>query len=472
MNTTMLGRLARSTLLGLFVMSAAGTGLAADHRDDEIKALRELVRALEQRVAALEADRTALPAAPAPVVAAPEPASRPSPRVGAKEPGFSVAPADETSVLRIHALVQLDGRWFPSDGGIAGNDTFLIRRGRLGIDGRVNRVIEFQVTPEFAGSSPTLLDANLNLAWRKSLQVRAGRFKAPVGLEQLQSDPWALFAERAFPSQLTTSRDLGVLLHGELAGGRTSYALGIFNGVGDGGSAASTDVDDHKDVVGRVFVQPFRGRETSVWSGLGFGLGVSTGRQTGATGVTSGYRTDGQQTFFRYRSGVVADGSLTRLAPQASWYRGPVGVMAEFTQSRADVRLPAVAATASVKHEAWQLAGGLVLTGENASYRGVVPYSDFDPANGGWGAWELTARYSRLELDAGAFPIFADPAASATSASAIGLGVNWYLTRTLRATLDYFRTEFDRAPGAPAVSANPVLQQDEHAVLSRLQVTF
>jgi len=375
-------------------------------------------------------------------------------------------------VLRLHALAQVDSRWFLPDSGMAGNDTILIRRARFGVEGKVNRYLEFQVTPEFAGSAPTLLDANLVVAWSPHTQLRIGRFKAPVGLEQMQSDASAMFVERAYPSQLATSRDLGVSVRGDLANGIAAYEVGLFNGVGDGGSAATTDVDDHKDVVGRVFVRPFRHDENSMWSGFGFGFGASTGLQSSAAGLTNGYRTDGQQTIFRYRSGVVADGRVTRLAPQANWYHGPVGLTAEYTQSRAVVRLPSANATADVRHDAWQLAGGYVLTGENATYDGVVPQSGFDPANGRWGAWEITARLSRLELDANAFPVFADPAASAQRATAVGLGMNWYLSRTLRATLDYFHTNFDPAPGAPASSDNPVLNQDENAIMSRVQMRF
>ena len=51
-----------------------------------------------------------------------------------------------------------------------------------------------------------------------------------------------------------------------------------------------------------------------------------------------------------------------------------------------------------------------MLTGEDASYRGVVkPSEPFSPGKGGWGAWELVGRYGELEIDDDAFPLFADP---------------------------------------------------------------
>jgi len=49
-----------------------------------------------------------------------------------------------------------------------------------------------------------------------------------------------------------------------------------------------------------------------------------------------------------------------------------------------------------------------VLTGEEASYKGVKPKRPFDLKNGAWGAFELAARYSQLHVDGDAFPVFAD----------------------------------------------------------------
>jgi phosphate-selective porin len=47
--------------------------------------------------------------------------------------------------------------------------------------------------------------------------------------------------------------------------------------------------------------------------------------------------------------------------------------------------------------------------------------------------------------------------------------VNWYLSKSLRASIDYFHTSFD-LKGTPA--RNAVIQNDEDALLTRLQVSF
>ena len=55
-----------------------------------------------------------------------------------------------------------------------------------------------------------------------------------------------------------------------------------------------------------------------------------------------------------------------------------------------------------LRHDAWQIAVSYFLTGEDASFRGVKPKQDFDFGTG-WGAWELVARYSEINLDEDTF---------------------------------------------------------------------
>jgi hypothetical protein len=46
--------------------------------------------------------------------------------------------------------------------------------------------------------------------------------------------------------------------------------------------------------------------------------------------------------------------------------------------------------------------------------------------------------------------------------------VNWYLSSTVRTSLDFFQTHFDLS--APA--STPILRQDEQVLLSRFQLSF
>ena len=439
----------------------AGSAPSAHATDaDEIKQLREQIRALERRLDELEKNQERSEAATTA-------AAQTAPKVSVSDKGVSLASADGDNVIRLRGLVQADSRLFFGDGGLV-NNSFVLRRARLISEGAFDKIYEFQLVTEFGGSSVSILDANVALTLAPAAQLKVGRFKPPVGLEMLQSDAWSFFAERSLVTNLVPNRDLGAQLGGGFLAGRLTYAAGVFNGVADAGSTTNADFDNDKDAVVRVFAQPFKLDDSSPLQGLGFGVAGSRGRQKTAAALTSGYRTDGQQVFFRYKSTAVADGQTWRVSPQASYYQGPFGALGEYAVSAVEVRPAATSPATELRHRAWQLAAGYVLTGEKSSYNGVVPARPFRPGQTGWGAWEITARYANLKIDDKAFPLFADPAASAAEATAWGVGVNWYLNRTVRATFDYFRTRFDTV--LPATSV--LLRQDEQALITRLQLAF
>ena len=89
--------------------------------------------------------------------------------------------------------------------------------------------------------------------------------------------------------------------------------------------------------------------------------------------------------------------------------------------------------------------------------------------NGRRGAWQIVARYSDLKIDRKTFPLFASPSANAGEASSLGVGLNWYLSKTVRTSLDYFQTHFTNP--VPASSLQ-ILRQDEQALITRFQLNF
>ena len=170
-------------------------------------------------------------------------------------------------------MLQLDSRtFFDDDGSIKGNDGFLLRRARPILSGTVFHDFDFMFMPDFGGSTVQILDAYLNYRYNPALQLQAGKFKSPVGLEAF-AWPTAtlLFNERSLATDLVPNRDLGVELHGDLFGGVASYAGGIFNGAPDYNSTTTNaDYQDDKAFAGRVFFQPWktfgRGRVARAWA--------------------------------------------------------------------------------------------------------------------------------------------------------------------------------------------------------------
>jgi phosphate-selective porin OprO and OprP len=455
----------------------------------EIEALKEQVQALDQKVQGLEQQRGAEPSAVTDTnqeqvqeldqkvrilerqrkldqedAAA---AAKTKPLVKLDASGFTLSSADTNFVISLHGVIQFDSRTFFDDHNL-NNDAFLLRRARPIIAGTVFHDFDFNFTPDFGGSTVQIFDAYLNYRFSPELQLEAGKFKSPVGLESLAADRDTLFNERSLATDLVPNRDLGAELHGDLFGGAASYAAGIFDGVSDySGTTVNTDSDNDKAFAGRIFLQPWKTTDVNALKGLGFGVGGSFEfDRNGAAGLTPGYTTDGQQKFFTYSATTVANGQHWRVSPQGYYYYGPLGILGEYAISDQDVKNGA--AQADLQNKAWEVSASWVLTGEDATYTGVTPRHPFNLHTGGWGAWQVVGRYEELNIDGSAFPTFASSTASASSAHAWSAGLNWYLNRNIRLNASFSHTMFSGYTGAvPAVPA-----QAENVFFTRIQLAF
>lgn len=390
-------------------------------------------------------------------------AAKAMPKISIGADGFKVVSADTNFAMNLSGFMQLDSRSFLQNAQ-PGADGFILRRVHPILSGTVFHDFDYQFMAEFGGASPSIFDAYMNYHPWPELQLQAGRFKAPLGLEWLQSDEDLSFNERSLVTDLVPFRDLGVELHGNLFGGQANYAAGVFNSVADGANGANSDFDNEQEFIGRIFLQPLKKSNVAALQGLGFGVGGSYGRQFTASALTSGYVTDGQQKFFTYANGVVGNGEHWQLSPQAYYYYGPLSLMGEYAIS--DQQVKNGAATAELQNTAWEISGGWVLTGDSASYAGVAPRHPFNLQDGGWGAWQIVGRYEGLDVDNAAFPTFASPTASASAARAWAVGLNWWLNKDVLIMTSFSRTTFTGgATGA-------VTKEPEEVFFTRLQLSF
>ena len=383
--------------------------------------------------------------------------------------GFSIKSADGKFAVRLKGLLQTDGRFFLSDSAFPVTNNFFIRRARPILEATVGKYLEFRVQPDFGQGTTVLFDAYTDVKIAPAFAVRVGKFKPPVDLERLQSAADIVFAERALATNLAPNRDVGLQLSGDIGTGAFTWQAGIFNGVPDLGNGDG-DVSDAKDFAGRVFFQPVK---LGTLAGLGFGIAGTTGIERGNTTTSqlASYRTPGQQTWFRYASStatpannVFANGTRSRLAPQAYFYTGPLGLHGEYILSWQEVSR-AGSPDAKLKHSAWQATGSFFLTGEKNSWKSAAPKKAFDPKAGTFGALELAARYSELSIDDAAFPIFASPASTPSKAKAWAIGLNWYLAKAIKLVADYEHTTFI---GGTATGD----RESENFVVSRVQYSF
>jgi phosphate-selective porin OprO and OprP len=343
-----------------------------------------------------------------------------------------LTPTLTAQTVKLGGYLQVDGRWIADDRDEDAS-TFLIRRARPIISGKLTDTISYRLMADFGQGRATLEDGWIEARIAPRLTIRAGKFKVPFGQERLQSAQDMPFTERSLANNLAPNRDIGFMLS---TGTRFTLDAGLFNGTPDGASV-DLDNDSGKEAAARLATELLPKR-------LRVALAATLGDSEGAVGVT--YRTPAQEAFFTYLSGTLGDGARTRVSPQVAYASGPLFASAEYLVSRQDLRRAASAVT--VTNRAWQVTGRWVHGGTIDLAGKVTP-----------GSWELVARASDLEVDDDVFSGFADPVASARSARSYGAGVNWYPSAPLKLMLTLDRTSFE-------------VRDDETFAGLRMQVAF
>lgn len=323
-----------------------------------------------------------------------------------------------------------------------------IRRGRLYAQGTVYRDWDWKFEYEFADNSTTstnakgITDAYLRYKGFAPLLITAGNFKQPFGLEQMMSAHNLTFTERALSQTFVPGRGIGLGV--QTAGLNWSLAGAVAGERPEGDVAA--EGDEGWNLTARGTFAPF----------------VTPGRILHFGAAAWRHEPEDSTTALRFRSkpesnvtGVflVDTGVMTGVDEmwvgglEAAGVWGPWSVQAEYM--RADVRRDAMA---DASFDGGYVQASWFLTGESRPYKAADGIFDrLTPTAsvglGGWGAWELAARLSRIDL---------------TDAGLIGgeqrdftLALNWYLTSNLRLMFDYVRVlELDR-PGSAADGDEP-----------------
>lgn len=489
-------------------LGAAPDAFAASAKPD-VEALERRIRELESRLERLDraATQTVAPAAASPEV---EKLSRKvntlerkleverevaasnatkMPKLEAGTNGFRMSSADGKHEVRLRGATQGDARFFVEDDNYKSTDRFEVRQARVWIEGKVFNDIYYKIMPDFAAGGNILPDAYLDYAYTPAAQLLVGKFKTPISLERLQGDSDGTFLERAFPTYLASNRDAGIEIHGafgapgykaeKVAGPLDTknffqYQLGVFNGSGDDGSPNNDgkDGNDRKEFAGRVFAFPFQHSGYDWLEGLGIGIAGSMGDAMKET-ISKQATPIGRGTYLDYANTLagfttpVSDGSTYRVYPQAYWYAGPFGFIGEYVISRQN--LSSFKGTQAVNVEqinsAWNVTASYVVTGEDNSFSGVKPFAPFNPFEGHWGALQLAARWSELDVDDSTFQII-DPNKAATHATAWTLGANWFLNTYALIRADYEQVSFDGG------AANGENRPTEQVFATRFQLSF
>lgn len=377
-----------------------------------------------------------------------KPVVAPTEKPAEKKPaGFVISPA-EGFTLRIRANVQGDARYFFGDEDRRLVDTFLLRRVRPSLEGKLWGFVGFRLMPDFGNGRVELFDAYGDLEFHSALKLRVGKQKGNFGIERLQSQTDLVFAERSQSNGLAPNRDIGAVLSGDVLNKALHYSVGVFNGVPDGASG-DLDNEDRKDYIGRVFVKPFRLTDIKFLHEVGFGIAGSHGIRRGraaAPGLPT-YRTPGQVAAFTYDGDgtapntTFANGAIDRYSPQASIYLGPFALMAEYVHTRQEVNKAGL--QDALTFDAYAFTASFLVTGENARYDQLVPDAPFNWSKGQWGALELAFRLDHASFSRAAIGRFASAARNYTDVDGYWFGANWFINENVKITANFVYSKLD-----------------------------
>ena len=276
----------------------------------------------------------------------------------------------------------------------------------------------------------TLLDYRLDIPLPRQLTLSVGKQKEPISLERLLMGPQLQMQERAAVlDALFQVRNVGITISGNGLDQRVSWAAGVFNDWFD----TSQNFDESANqVTGRATGLPYISEDESHLLHLGFGVRYTDARE----GLRYGARPEFSQSSVFVDTGILEAEKAFTYDLEVSWRRGPYWIAAEFVRN--DVDAPQLG---NPVFSGYHVTGSWILTREMRPYNrrnglfGPVPVSR-SVRQGGFGAWEVTARYSNLDLS--------DGLVDGGEMDIISLGFNWSLTPTSIFNINGRYIELDR----------------------------
>lgn len=513
-----------------------------DPRDAEIQALKAQVQALSARVDSLAAraeappppaPQTALPgppAAPAPVAIAQIPPGPPAPAQFPSTGGATILAgrpviqsADARFTANLHAVMQFDAADYKQATpnvitadfrrGAAATDTAHardlssgsnFRRARIGIEGKAFGDWEYNLLYEFGGAGEE--DAgHIQEMWAqysglKPFHVRVGAYPPSIGLEDQGSTNGALFLERPASADMARSLTGGDFREaGEIWGGTDRWYVSaavsgrVVGVVNSSGAGVTQPFDTALNYIGRVALVPWKGDQGMIELGVHGGY-VARPADAGGPDTAVGaarypvtiqerpeLRVDGTRLI---STGGINARHASSAGLEASGQLGSLFLQSEYERFRIQRAGPAVGVSDPEFH-GYYLEGGWTITGERRRFNPGTfawdsPLADhpFSLADRTWGAWELTGRYSDIDLNYHAGAAGTAPSADAVRGGdqrIVTGGVNWFPNSFFRLLLDYQDVQIRRLSPSAAAFQTPVgaqVGQHYHVIMLRSQFSF
>jgi len=315
------------------------------------------------------------------------------------------------------------------------DDGVEFRSAWFGLAGRMYDNMSFQLMWNFSKNRTDQIDTFVAFHEIPYIgNLRLGRFREPFTFEEQTALGNVTFQEAALPSVFSPGYQTGAEIYNSVLDDRMSWQLALTydtNSAGDGGSNRG------RNVTGRVTGLPLYedGGRRLVHLGAAFSL-----RNPGDS-IRYRKRPESNRAPFFLDTGEILADDIRLLGLEAAAVWGPFSAQGEYIRSEVKTRL-----RGTPSFDGWYVEAAYFLTGEHMPYNrarglwgGVKPLRNFNQWDNqsprGWGAWQVAARYSTLDLNDG--PVRGGSQENWT------LGVNWFLNPITRISLNYIRATVD-----------------------------
>ncbi|WP_168800215.1 OprO/OprP family phosphate-selective porin [Methylophaga sp. SB9B] len=349
-------------------------------------------------------------------------------------------------------------------------DGAFFRRARLGMEGTMFTDwiygLEINYNGGAASSNAGFTDAIIGYKGFENTTIKLGRHKMPAGLEELTSSNRISTMERSGPTNtFALSRFNGLTV--ATKGTNWTATGGMWMGEGDG-DRDNNNQDSDWGYAGRATFAPIQEKDSIVHLGLSYSkieyennfTGTSITTNNGRLRQRAGNRfVDDRPVQVTYAGTEDAD----TYGLEAATIQGPFSLQGEYFQrtlNRKDFKDADV--------DGWYVLSTFTLTGETRGYRDGVMRT-ISPKNpvgkGGFGAWELVARYDVLDLWDSSAASEGVSGIRGTESNIWTLGVNWYVNDNIRFMANYVDADIKS-------DAASDIEGDVKAFMLRGQVAF
>lgn len=374
------------------------------------------------------------------------------------------APSIKFPNVNISGVFQADAVTFNQDDGgreahglVEGGADF--RRARLGAKGSVSDRMDYFMQMDFAFfGRPTFTDLWVDFQDVGSLgTVRVGQWKQPFSLEVVSSFRYTTFLERAGIFQaFTPFRHLGIGFYDYSNDLNATWAASYFR-TGQDQFAGSLSTNGGNGLASRVTrLLWYDGVDGENYMHLGFGyflnappnkrarfrtipeiyvgeFVVPSGEPIGTSGQAVPNVANG--TPFFVDTGVLNGTRLTQsFGAESLWVRGPVSWQSEAIGTIVDT-----STVGDVFLYGAYTQIGYFLTGEHRPYDRkagaidrVIPFQSLSKECRGYGAWEIAARLSYVDLT--------DNLVQGGDMENLTLGLNWYVNPNCKCVFNYIHS--------------------------------